>query len=210
MRILLVEDDPKNIAVAEEQFAEHELIIASSYQEFEQKNGCIVARKKEDRVDLILTDLQIPLGRFPEGCITLNQNTQPTDLYPIGLVVLLLARQYNILCFLVSAINHHEDAWARILEGSCLEANTCIDLLISRDSVNHNIRKQFIDYHDGGGSKNWLGTIERYIRCYFLRMLGEKELADYLWKEWREEEPGSLSLASKTLCFEWLEKWTKL
>lgn len=210
MRILLVEDDPNNIAVAEEQFAEHELIIAKSYQEFEQKNGCIVARKKEDRVDLILTDLQIPLGRFHEDCITLNQNTQPTDLYPIGLVVLLLARQYNILCFLVSAINHHEDAWARILEGSCLEANTPTDRLISRDSVNHNIRKQFIRYHDGDGSKDWLGTIEGNIRCYFLRMLGEKELADYLWKEWREEEPGSLSLASKTLYFELLERWTKL
>jgi len=204
MRILLVEDDPNNIAVAEEQFAGHELIIASSYQEFEQKGDCIFADKREDRVDLILTDLQIPLGRFPEGCITLNQNNQPTDLYPIGLVVLLLARQYNILCFLVSAINHHEDAWAHILERSGLGPQS-YNVMVSNDLLgHHNIRKCFVRYCRG--EKNWLNYVLIAIERYFLPMLGEKELGDYLYKEsWP-----SLSPAGKALFFEWLEKWTKL
>ncbi len=202
MRILLVEDDPNNIAVAEEQFAGHELIIASSYQEFEQKIGCIVALKKEDRVDLILTDLQIPLGRFPEGCITLNQNTQPTDLYPIGLVVLLLAREYNILCFLESSMNHHKDAWAHILKR--LGANQSCDDMVWDDLEEHcDIRKCFIGCWE---DKDWLSSILINIAFYFLPMLGEKELEYYLWEESRP----SLSPAGKTLCFEWLEKWTKL
>lgn len=204
MRILLVEDDPKNIAVAEEQFAGHELIIVSSYQEFEQKIGCIVARKKEDRVDLILTDLQIPVGRFPEGCITLNQNTRPTDLYPIGLVVLLLARQYNILCFLVSAINHHDDAWAYILEGSLGARKSCDDMVWNDLEEHCDIRKCFISFCDE--EKDWLSFVLIYTALYFLPMLGEKELGYYLLEESRP----SLSPAGKTLCFETLEKWTKL
>ncbi|NCU44621.1 hypothetical protein EOM71_03010 [Candidatus Falkowbacteria bacterium] len=152
---------------------------------------------------MILTDLQIPLGRF-EGCITLNQNTQPTDLYPIGFVVLLLAKEYNILCFLLTAADRHSDAWGYILNYSCLGADRCLQELADIDLINrHNIRKLFIDC--GEGNKDWLGNIAAYIESYFLVMLGEKDLKDCLRKE---RLP--LSSTGKTLCFELLERWTKL
>lgn len=201
MRILLVEDDPKNIESAKAQFQGHDLVIADSYASFEELESTSFYGDK--KVDLVLTDLYIPIGEYTRytSC-GLTRLTNPTDLYPIGLMVVILAQKTETLCFLITNSNGHEDAWGFMLENVGFGSDNMSLASWDREEGDK-IRKLFIVTRPcllDNGAKDWFCMLQGITMDYFPTYYDDKTLEDELWEK----------NCPSSKYFEVLGRWTKL
>jgi CheY-like chemotaxis protein len=114
-KILLIEDMEKNIQSAKEQFGNNEIIVARNL--FEIHRYCY-GYFEEDGIDLVLTDLKLPLGKGSDygKCYDICKKFNPKDEFNLGLAVLLSTIKNHIPCLMVSDSNGHDSVLGLLLE----------------------------------------------------------------------------------------------
>ncbi|MCX6744844.1 MAG: response regulator [Candidatus Parcubacteria bacterium] len=151
LKIFIVEDEPASIESAKMQLGkDHELIFFSTAMEVFEKLLKAHAIENE-RPDLILTDVNIPLGN--PGYYDVKNHYAPGDMIPAGLVVALKAMSEKVPCTIVTDSNSHKDVIGLLLDDACLgNYYGPKSLLLQSDT-----RPERVDTPMGKG-KDWAGA----------------------------------------------------
>ncbi|MDP3899934.1 MAG: response regulator [bacterium] len=110
MKILVIEDSPRNIASARLTLADHELTICDNIQA-----AYDVLSDKTQSFDVVLTDLFLPLGSF-EGAMSRRYENSPDNQLPAGLVFAIKAINREMPCVICTDANHHTDWICALLD----------------------------------------------------------------------------------------------
>jgi hypothetical protein len=117
-------------------------------------------------------------------------------------MVAMLAQVTQILCFLITNSNGHEDAWGLMLEGSGFCHDTMSLALVDK-MEKKKIRKLFVETRPillENGGKDWFRMLKYITSEYFPNYHDDKTLKDEL----RERN------CPPSKYFEVLERWSKL
>ena len=110
MKILLIEDNVASIANAKQQFAGHELKIATTAMEtiklLKSLQPCDSSMPTW-QPDVIVTDVNIPMG--DADIYGVSKHYQQTDSTPAGLVVAMRSLVLGIPCYVITDSNSHRD-----------------------------------------------------------------------------------------------------
>ena len=156
LRILLVEDDPASIESAKKQFRGHTVKVLKTCMEIIDMSHLGV--HDIDEYDLILTDVNIPMGNKVTSGYSVFQHHEGRSMWSAGLVVAMIAIQYRKPCAIVTDSNGHEDVLGLILENSL---GGIVDPTVSKPSLDDNMwvnictRPEWIDTKFGKG-KDWI------------------------------------------------------
>lgn len=110
MKILLVEDRPEWIILAQEQFKGHDITVVS--------NCADATRIRCHKYDLVLTDVNLPVGDPAESGLEMCHRFTGQS-FPAGLVVALSAILWGVPCVVVTDTTAHNDAIACLIEYLC-------------------------------------------------------------------------------------------
>ena len=117
MKILLVEDNPESIESAKMQFADHELTIVSSCEKaLGAFRGHCSRWERHKLYDLIMTDMEIPIGEDTLTSGSAIRESNPTSLLPGGLVVALFATKLDVPCLVLTDANGHKSVLGYMIE----------------------------------------------------------------------------------------------
>jgi len=154
MKILVVEDDLKNIESAMIQLKDHQVTYIRSWIQLMD-----LRTNDFQDYDLILTDLNVKFGKRDEVCFSVEKKYAETDLVPLGLLVIIKAANFGIPCILVTDSNGHNDALGCLMENwggaNCLTISNDWEKKLAYFIS----RPQWIETSLGQG-KDWLNAIK--------------------------------------------------
>ena len=148
MKVFVIEDEAASIESARMQLGEgHELAFFTTAMEV--RNLLPSLASGNEKPDLILTDVNIPMGEV-RGYDVKNHYS-PSDMIPAGLVVALRAATLGIPCLIITDSNSHRDMIGLLLDVAALhEGRVGIPRM-----VDANTRPDRIETPSGMG-KDWL------------------------------------------------------
>ena len=149
LRILLIEDDPASIESAKIQLSQYDLTIVTTVDE-------LVSNKitwPEPPYDLVLTDMNIPLGA---GLYQVMRSNLGTTLVPVGLAVYSRCLEINLPCIIVTDSDGHHD-----MLGLVCEKMSVGDIRTDSQNMAYRCqtRPEWIDTPKGKG-KDWMSRIK--------------------------------------------------
>ncbi len=118
MKILVIDDQPRNIAAALTTLAGHEVTVIDNIKQAYQTLEDFGAK----RFDAVLTDLFLPLAEFNgsfSACYSekaWDNHMQPTAQLPAGLVFALAAANVGVRTIICTDTDHHEDYICSLLD----------------------------------------------------------------------------------------------
>ncbi len=110
MRILVIDDQPRNIASARETLKGHEVITIDTIAEAFR----VLKEGRVHGVDAVLTDLFMPLGGF-QGAMS-SPESDPSLPLPAGLAFALRTVNLGIRTVILSDSDHHRDWICSLLD----------------------------------------------------------------------------------------------
>jgi CheY-like chemotaxis protein len=149
MKILVIDDQPRNVASAHATLAGLDYTVVSTIKEaFEILDG-------EKRFDVLLTDLWLPRGSFRGAMHDGDSSETPI---PAGLVFALRALNLDMKVAIVTDSNHHQDRLCSILDLVRHGKNTCTSDIVYVEARWCSPKPQ--EWDSGTEGKNWLKAIE--------------------------------------------------
>ena len=145
MKILLVEDEEKNIESAKMQLKDHDLIIIRSYLQLTR-----LRNELWETFNLVLTDMNLRFGDEKQGW-SVEKKYNENDLVPCGTVVAMNALSMKIPCVMVTDSNGHIDPVGLLFENKC-------GYLLGESKFMACTRPSWIETRFGPG-KDWLKAI---------------------------------------------------
>lgn len=110
MRILVIDDERRNILSATKTLEGHEVVTCDNIQD-----AYGILEDRELKFDAVLTDLFMPVGRF-RGAMRADEFPRPTGGIPAGLVFAIRAANRSIRTVICTDADHHSDWICTLLD----------------------------------------------------------------------------------------------